>query len=65
MNTADEDGYRGFAQPPQSPGYVDQPHMDRTIAKFGPRIKYLFDPTQPRWEERLKQSGKVAAVLTA
>jgi hypothetical protein len=64
MNTVDPN-YKGFAQPPQSPGYVDPPHTDRTVAKFGPIIKYLYDPTQPRWEERLKKSGKVAAVLSA
>jgi hypothetical protein len=64
MNTADPK-YKGFAQPPQSPGYVDARHTDRTVAKFGPIIKYLYDPTQPRWEERLKKSGKVAAVLSA
>jgi hypothetical protein len=46
--------YRGFAQPPQSPAYIDQAHMDRTVVKFGPIIKYLFDPTKPRWEERVR-----------
>jgi hypothetical protein len=34
--------------------------MDRTIVKYGPLIKYLFDPTQPRMEERVK-SGSVPA----
>jgi hypothetical protein len=39
--------------------------MDRSIVKFGPIIKYLFDPTQPRMEERVKQGkvGKVGAVF--
>ena len=64
MNPVDNN-YRGFAQPPQSPAYVDEAHMNRSIVKFGPQIKYLFDPTKPRWEERLKQSGKVSAVFSA
>jgi hypothetical protein len=65
LNTKNDE-YRGFAQPPQSPGYVDQAHMDRSIVKFGPIIKYLFDPTKPRMEERVKQAGeKVAAVFEA
>jgi hypothetical protein len=32
--------------------------MDRSIVKFGPIIKYLFDPTQPRMEERVKKQGE-------
>jgi hypothetical protein len=66
LNTANSE-YKGFAQPPQSPGYVDQAHMDRSIVKFGPIIKYLFDPTQPRMEERVKQGAarKVGAIIEA
>jgi hypothetical protein len=52
------DKYKGFAQPPQSPAYVDQAHSDRSVVKFGPIVKYLFDPTQPRWQERSKNSRK-------
>jgi hypothetical protein len=64
MNPTDEN-YNGLAQPPQSPAYIDQPHTDRSIIKYGPKITYLFDLTQPRWEERTKQSGKVAAAFDA
>jgi hypothetical protein len=62
MNPKDPN-YRGFAQPPQSAAYVDEAHSNRSVVKFGPRITYLFDPTQPRWEERSKKAGKVAALL--
>jgi hypothetical protein len=62
MNTAD-DRYKGFSQPPQSPGYLDEAHSNRTAVKFGPIIKYLFDPTQPRWEERVKKGEKKVAAL--
>jgi len=68
MNTANPE-YKGFAQPKQSPGYVDERHTDRSVVKFGPIIKYLFDPTQPRWEERAKAgkttAGKFAARFAA
>lgn len=41
--------------------------MDRTIVKYGPIIKYLFDPTMPRMEEKVKAAagGKVGVVFEA
>jgi hypothetical protein len=62
-NLAQPELYKGFAQPPGSPDYIDQAHSDKTITKYGGKIKYLFDPTQPRWEERDGKSGKVAVAM--
>jgi hypothetical protein len=45
--------------------YVDENSSNRKNIGRGPVIKYLFDPTKPRWEERSKQAGKVAAVFEA
>lgn len=32
--------------------------MDRTVVKYGPIIKFLFNPTKPKMEERV-ESGDV------
>jgi hypothetical protein len=55
--------YKGWAQPPGSPDYIDSEHSDGRLKKYGGIIKYLFDPTSPRWEEKdkaAKTAGKVA-----
>jgi hypothetical protein len=57
--------YKGLGQPPQSPMYVDEESSNRKKIGRGPVVKYLFDPTKPRWEERLKQAGKVSAEFDA
>jgi hypothetical protein len=46
--------YKGLAQPPESPMYVDENSSNRKNIGRGPVVKYLFDPTMPRWEERSK-----------
>jgi hypothetical protein len=47
--------------------YVDENSSNRKNIGRGPIIKYLFDPTKPRWEVREKASAapKVAAAFEA
>jgi hypothetical protein len=63
-NVAQPDKYAGWAQPPTSPDYIDEAHSNGSLKGFGGTIKFLFDPTAPRWEQRAK-AGKVAKTLMA
>jgi hypothetical protein len=45
--------------------YVDENSSNRKNIGRGPIVKYLFDPTQPRWEVRAKEAGKIAAAFEA
>ncbi|KAF2423317.1 hypothetical protein EJ08DRAFT_701266 [Tothia fuscella] len=49
--------YKGLGQPPESPMYVSENASNRKNIGRGPVVKYLFDPTQPRWEQRSKATG--------
>jgi hypothetical protein len=59
------ESYKGWAQPPGSPDYVNDVQTSGINKGFGGAISYLFDPTAPRWEERVARGDKPFDVAAA